>query len=496
MALWYRGKRTRLWQSADAVPTVRPSFSPDGKTLAFVASGNGSEIKIADARTGARVAQSKNNMGDVRPETPRWSADGRTILQAGNSGLIVFDTTKGSRTVVGKSATEVVATVHHDAVWSPDDGAILIIADQASRSIATIVDMKTGMPRETLDGRAGSPVARRFRSAEWNAATNLIAIARNDGVALWDGRAKEPLRVVDNTDGESDERQFAFSPQGNLLATLATSNKEVRLWDPKTGVRLRALSVAGNGTSADGAPDTGVIDGIAFSADGTRIALSAALTSGSEQATHIAIFDAATGALVRTLHAPRPYQYGYKNGKWGMLHFTPQGRGIVSIEGSGRVELWNTATDDPPLMLIEKATPGPTTLAEGGNLLLMGSPALDVWDLRTRTLTRELRADGSTIERARMSKGGSAVAVTRVDHVDLHRLTDRAYVTLRVVPSGVLIVADNGAFSGSSSATTPLRVRDGAELEVRSLRANEITSLSRPSVGLDFVAGCPIAPAQ
>lgn len=501
MQLWFRGKKTRLWQSAEAIPQVRPSFSPDGKLFAFVISGSGSEVKIADARTGGRARQSKN-MAEVRPETPRWSDDSRTLLAPGTgvNGLLAFDLTRGERKVIGKPSSDLgPPTNYHDAVWSPDDSAILILADQGARSFATVVDLKTGTARETIDGRAGSPVGRRFRSAEWNAATGLIAIARSDGVALWDGRAKQPLRVVDTGEGE-DERLVAFSPQGNLLATLGSPNKEVRIWDPKTGTRLRVLSVAGFGTSNEGgAPENGVIEAMAFSADGTRIALSALVTSGSEQASHIAIFDTTSGALVRTLHAPRHYNYGSAYGKSGSVHFTPQGKGIVSVDTSGRVDLWNTATDDPPTPLLEKATPGPSTLADAGNLLLMGTPALDVWDLRTRTLTRELRGDSTTIERARMSKSGSAVLVTRVDRVDLYRLTDRSYLTLRMGPSvtpSVVIVADNGAFSGGAAATSQLRVRDGAELEVRSLRPNEVAALNRPSIALDFVAGCPISPAQ
>jgi WD40 repeat protein len=493
MALWYRGKRARLAQSKEAMP-LRPTFSPDGKLLAFLASGNGPELKIADARTGARATQAKT-VGDLRPEPPRWSADGRTLLSPSTSGLVVIEASKGTRKVVGKSSAEPTGVIYHDAVWSPDDSAILIIADQGARSVATIVDLKTGTARETMDGRAGSPVARRFRSAEWNGATGMIALARADGIALWDGRAKAPLRVIDTGDGEPDDRQIAFSPQGHLLASLASPNKEVRLWDPKTGARVRVLTVPGNGTGDDGASaDTAVIEGMAFSADGARIALSSLVTSGSEQSAHIAIVDTANGTILRTLHAPRHNGYGY--GKTSGVHFTPQGRGIVSIDGTGHVDLWNTATDDPPTSLIEKATHGPSALADSGNLLLLGTPVLDVWDLRTRTLARQLWGD-TTIERARVSKVSGAIAITRVDRVDLHRPSDRASLMVRVTPSqGVAIVADNGVFSGPSSALGQLRVRDGSDLEVRSLRPNEITTLNRPSVALDFVAGCPLAPAQ
>lgn len=500
MALWSRGKRTKLWQSADAIPSVRATFSPDGKVLAFV--GPNAELKLADAKTGGRAKQPNRNMGDIRAEPVRWSADGKSLLAPTTNGLAVIDVAKGDRKVVGKAAESsgATATIYHDAVWSPDDGALLVLADQGPRSIATIIDLKTGTPRETLDGKSGSPVPRRFRAAEWNAASGLIALERNDGVALWDGRTKQPARIVDG--GDESERLIAFSPPGHLLATIQSPYKEARLWDPKTGTRVRALTVAGSGVGDDGAPETGTIEAMAFSADGARIALKAMLMSGVEQSTHIAIFDTASGALVRTLHSQRHYAYGGSMGR-PSLHFTPQGKGLVSIDHFGRVDLWNASNDDPPTTLLEKASAGPSsTLADSGNLLLMGSPSLDIWDLRTRTLTRQLRGDGSAILATRVAKGGGAIAVTRVDHVDLHRFSDRASLALRITPStatpGVVIVADNGAFAGPSGATTqtaatgPLRVRDGAETEVRSLRANELGALYRPTLAFDFIAGCPV----
>ena len=491
MTLWSRGKRTRVWQPADALAT-RPSFSPDGKLVGFIATGNnGVELRLADARTGARVKQPKNT-SEIRADPPRWSADGRTLFQPGVNGLVVFDLSRGAaneRRVFGKSSTEAspATTTHRDAVWSPDDGAILILADQGSRSVATIVDLKTGAPRESLEGK-------RFRAAEWNAATGLIAIDRSDGVSIWDGHAKQPLRAVDASNGDISERQIAFSPQGHLLATLATPNKEVRLWDPKTGARVRALGVAGP-SGEDGTPAGSQIEAMAFSADGSRIALRALLTTGGEQSTHIAIFDTASGALVRTLHARRHYTYGVWGGR-NALQFTPQGRGIVSIDATGRVDLWNASNDDPPTTLIEKTTPGPSTFADSGNLLLMGSPGLDVWDLRTRTLTRQLRGDGTPVVGAHMARGAGAIAITRADRVDLHRLADRSHLTLRLSPAGPSIVADSGAFAGALSVTEPLRAREGTELEVRSLKPNEVTALQRPSLALDFVAGCPIAPGE
>lgn len=492
MALWNRGKRMKVWQAAEANQS-RPAFSPDGKVLGFIGGDNGVELRLVDARTGARTKQVKT-ASDVRAEAPHWSADGRTILQPATNGLDVFDVAKGDRKLIGKSTVEVTpfgvsgGAVYHDAVFSPDDGALLIVAEQLGRSIATIVDLKTGMPRDTLEGRT-------FHSAQWNAPSGLIAIDGALGVTLWDGHSKTQ-KLIDGGQGDT-VREVVFSPNGSMLATLRSPNKEVALWDPKTGARLRALTVTGNAVvTEDGAQDYTVIEGMTFNADGSRIAVKARLTSGgSEQATHIAIYDTANGSLIRTLHAQRHYAYATSWGRGNELHFTPEGKGIVSIDPSGRVDLWNTATDDPPIALIEKATPGPSTLSETGEVLLMGTPNVDVWDLRTRTLTREIRGDGGPIVGARLAHNGGAMAVTHLDRIELHRQTDRAYLTLRVAPvtasPGIGIVSDNGAFTGPNTAAATLRVRDGAETEVRNIRPNELGALTRPTLALDFIAGCP-----
>jgi WD40 repeat protein len=490
MNLWNRGKRMKIWQFADAVNTARPAFSPDGKALGFIVSGErGIELRLADGRTGGKVKQPKN-ANDVRAESPRWASDGRIFLP-GSNGLVVL-TPGGDRRVIGKTALEVpsdaVTTTYRDAVWSPDDGALLVLAEQGPRAIATVVDLKTGTARATLE-------AKHFRSAQWNPTTGLIALDRNDGIALWDGRMKQPARLIDPGDGENTEHELAFSPQGNVLATLAISGKEVKLWDPKTGTKTRALSVAGNGD--DGA-ENGAIEAMAWSADGTRIALKARVVTGVEQSTHIAIFDAQSGALVRTLHAKRQYSYNYGAGygRGGGLAFTPQGKGLVSID-SGRVDLWSAAEgDDPPTTLIEKTTNGPSRMADSGDLLLMGTPTVDVWDLRTRTLTRELRGDNAGVLGMRVARGTNVIAITRTDRIEVHRLTDRSYLTLRVgsVAANAMpqIVADNGAFTGAAIAATSMRVRDGGDLDVRPLRPNEAGTLNRATLALDFVAGCAL----
>jgi WD40 repeat protein len=503
MTLFSRGKRVKLWQARDA-RTVRPVFSPDSTKLAFIgahiseARNYEHEIKIADVATGALVMApgSRSNSvlltGEIRPEPPRWSADSRTIFQAGNSGLFVFDAAKGERKVIGRAATDAAVTGMRDVIWSPDDGSLLLVADQGDRgtfrSTATVLDLKTGTLGTTFDAKAGRPPesAQRFRSGDC-VESGIITLVRGDGIVVWDGRSPNPTRVLDNDIPQTEDRLMALSPKGGLLASWSAQAKEVRMWDLKSMTRKGVLTI-----------ENGIIGAVQFSVDGSRIAVAAEVTQGSERSSQLVIYDVANGQPVRTLHAPlRRVSTGITT----TLHWAPQGRAIVAVDNAGHVDLWNTTADDPPVNLLDKANLGPSVLADGGNLLLMGRTSIDVWDLRTRTRARELPGDGSLIEHIRLNHAGTVAAVARGDHIDLFRIADGAHLTIRPTQvqakPGVLIHADDGIFAGAKEAFAQLRVRDNAnQLDARVFRPEDAAALHRPTLGLDFVAGCPMATAR
>lgn len=494
IALWFKGKRVRIAKASESAPT-RASFSPDGKSIAYVRGSRygqwGYEIVVADAATGARPKNTALT-DQVKLEPPRWSADGRTVMQPGVYGLLVFDLgAKGERRTVGKvqpAPAPSGASYVHDAVWSPDDGSLLVVADQNDsrgfRSAASIVDLKTGTVGRSIDAKNGSQNAyvRRFRTGEWSGEGGFISLVRSDGIVLWDGKAPNSMRVLDAGETDTEERLMSVTTKGNMVATTSASQKEVRLWDPKTGAKLRAIAL-----------EESNVEAISFSADGTRLAIATLLASTTgEQSAQILIYDPANGTLVRTLHAQARQVYFARG---SALHWAPQGKAIVSVDSQGGVDLWNTANDDAPQALFDRTTPGASAVAEGGNYIFAGNPVLGLWDLRTRSLARELPGDGSSIEHIRISRSGGTAAVSRGDHVDLYRLSDGAHLKMTFGSAGILMNADNGAYAGPKDGLAALRVRDG-DLEVRPLRPNEITSLTRPTLAMDFVAGCALEPAQ
>ncbi len=492
IALFHRGKRVRVASARDARGT-KATFSPDGTRLAFVTpSGSEYQIRIVDVATG-KLAQPSSTppTGELRADAPRWTNDNKTIVQAGAASLYVFDTAKGGRKIIGKSPGDITFNGTRDAVWSADDSALLVLAEssdrQALRSIATILDLKTGATREALDSKTStrSPdYIQRFKAAEW-APNGLLLLTRGDGVVVWDGRSPAPLRILDESLTQSEERIIAVSPRGDLAATMVASQKEVRLWEPKTGTRKGVLAV-----------DNGAIEAAAFTADSARIALAADVISGSDRSAQIFIYDAQTGGLQKTLKGPlRRSAFG----KGSTIHWTPQARALVAVDQQGNIALWNAMADeDPPIPLVTRAAAGPSALGDGGNVLVMGRTSVDVWDLRTRTRARELPGDGSTVDHIRMNHAGTVAAIARGDHIDLLRLSDGAHLTIRPTPiwqpnQTAFIHADDGTFAGARNAFQTLRIRENEnQLEARAMKQDEATALFRPTLALDFVAGCPM----
>ena len=483
LAVWVKGKRVRL-AAKDAIP-LRPTFSPDGKSLAYLSGGgyNGVGYQMTTVSIGG--GRGKVSQGEIKLEPPRWTADGKTVLQPSSQGLVMFDPVKGDRKLVGRATTSINQPgVVYDALWSSDDNTLLVLAEQPGRAAATLVDLKTATVLKTLDAKAGtknSPYGRRFLAAEWSAEAGIVAMVRGDGIAIWDPKAPEPMRVLD-AEGETEQRLMAMPTKGNLVATSSNGTKDIRIWDPKTGAKLRTITL-----------EDGSVDTLSFSADGTRIAVATMQASATgEQTAEIFLFDATTGAAVRTLHAPARQVWF---GRSSAVHWAPQGKALVSIDGQGKVDLWNPTNDDAPLSLVERVSPATATaLMDGGNYLLTGGSALEVWDLRTRVLARDFSVDATPIRHLRGAHGGGVFAASRGDHVDLYRVSDGGHLVLRVAAQGLMVNGDNGAFTGVKdlASLSQLRVRDGAELDVRPIRPNELATLARPTLAADFVAGCPL----
>jgi hypothetical protein len=200
------------------------------------------------------------------------SPDGTWLATTGNDGVWIWDAATGARlrTLIGHTGWVLSVAVSPDGTWLATTG----------NDGVWIWDAATGAQLRTFMGHTRRPVSSVAVSPDgtWLAATG------NDGtVWIWDAATGEPRRTL--TGHTSPVSSVAVSPDGMWLAT--TGNDGVLIWDEATGRMRRTFT-----------GHTSWVSSVAVSPDGTWLA-----TAGNDGT--VWIWDAATGARLRTLTTPR-----------------------------------------------------------------------------------------------------------------------------------------------------------------------------------------------
>lgn len=120
-----------------------PSWSPDGRRLAFVASGEGrSEIYVYDGAADIRSV-SQHPMNDFEPV---WSPDGRQLvfnsMRDGDRELYLADVDSGTLHRLTKDPAE-----DYNAVWSPDGTRLAFVASIYGISDLYVMTLADGTVR-------------------------------------------------------------------------------------------------------------------------------------------------------------------------------------------------------------------------------------------------------------------------------------------------------------------------------------------------------------
>ncbi len=189
-------------------PLLSPSWSPDGRKLAYVSFEQGnSAIYMQDVSTGARelISSGKGING-----APSFSPDGRkmalTLSRTGNPEIYIRDMATGRTDQITQHWS-----IDTEPAWSPDGRYVYFTSDRGGRPQIYQVPASGGSPeRVTLEG-------------EYNARASVapdgrkIAVAQGRGneyrIAVWDIEAE---RFTVLTPGRLDESP-SFAPNGSMI---------------------------------------------------------------------------------------------------------------------------------------------------------------------------------------------------------------------------------------------------------------------------------------
>jgi len=197
-------------------------------------------------------------------------------------------------------------------------------AEPAASSVPTPAPLDLGPQAITLQSAAQITETREITGAvlgpvSYSPDGTTLAVGIGNAVSLRDAKSLEEFTPPRRLEGHLGQVfTLSWSPDSSLLASGASNENTIRIWNIRDGRQVRVL----NG-------HTDWIRVVAFSPDGKLLA------SGSIDTT-IKIWDVATWSLLSTLRGHA--------GFISTVAFTPDGRSLASSSNDGRVLLWDIVT--------------------------------------------------------------------------------------------------------------------------------------------------------
>lgn len=396
------------------------AFSPDGTLLAGGSDDNG--VYLWDVRSGRLLAKLVGHTSGVGPVA--FSPDGRRLASASWESVRLWD-------VVTRNA---IATLDgnrgksHVLAFSPRGR--LLASGGAERQLR-LWDAETRALKKTLTAPTDLWAVAFAPDEQTVAAAGGVMEAPSGEALLWDTTTGALIRRLGGH--RAYVSTLAFSRDGSRLATGGVyPDESVRIWDPRTGTAVRVItdhkrSVSAVSWSPDGqalaigcddntirlaavagnAPQRTLgrsdqLLAVLFTPDGKTI-----LTGGGAPGKygHVRLWDAATGALRRSIRAHDDAILS--------LVLAADGKTLVSASWDGTVKLW----DLPAGMVLRRTIQGegtvvPAAVSPDGKLVATGGEKLTIqlWDARTGAKLRRFTGGAGQIEAVAFSPDGTVLA--------------------------------------------------------------------------------------
>jgi WD40 repeat protein/serine/threonine protein kinase len=430
------------------------AWSPDGARLATDA---GRTVRVWDARTGKEVLRLEAGDGPV--VNMAWAPDGARLAAATGKGVWVWESRAGRRVAVLETKDEDVTSL----AWSPD-GARLATGSQGGT--LRVWDATTGRPSLEVRDAGGSP--------EWSPdGTRLATVDAGEagGVRVWDARTGARLRALPSPDAAA--QSVSWSPDGSRLATGSWDGPGV-VWDACTGERVKALEVAAPARPALAAGFRGAAGFGALGALGVGGGFQGlgggfqGLAGGALGALGVGGFQGLVGGGGMTAPA-----------------WSPDGsRLAAATAGQTTVRVWDVrAWREAAAVKHDGAVGWWAWSPDGVRLATADGMTVRVWNVRTGTEALALRSDSGAVLSMRWSPDGVRLATTHPDgsaRVWDARADGRALALGHAEPNAAMVLPLTGRLRWSPGGPWLLATHMGGTArawDVRSGRAAlELTS--------------------
>ena len=256
----YKDQREGTVLSDDGFMTLGPSFSPDGKTVAFL-SNKGSDYSATDLYTIGRDGKDLHHVADDASSRPYYSRDGKRILYARHESADIYKSKLSDLFVYDVAARKEKRITHKaraaEPSWSPDEKRLVCILNgDGTHRIATL-DADGNNLKVIYGPQKGvqfynpqySPDGSRILFGIFTTGSRDIASIAADG---------SDFRYELRTD--SDERDARYAPEGRVIfASDRSGIFNIYSMDLQTKETRQITDVIGGAFKPDCAADGAVV---------------------------------------------------------------------------------------------------------------------------------------------------------------------------------------------------------------------------------------------